>query len=103
MATEQHAAVGAPPRVLVLDLVAVFRRDVHAARAEGGGDFGRPRFEGGAVRLVFDAAEHEVCQVAVFVREDVEEPRGGVDDFRRELDRGVVAIGCGRRCAGGNG
>ena len=55
------AAFGAAaPDVLVVDLVAVLGGDVHAARSESRRALAAPGFEGGAVRLVFDAGDHEV-------------------------------------------
>ena len=77
----QHATNATFPNIAIFDLVAMFRRDGHAAMLEQGRAFGGPGFEFFAVRVVFDAGDHEVCEMAVFVCEDVEEAVGGVDYF----------------------
>ena len=91
------AAFGtAAPDVLVVDLVAVLGSDVHATRSKRRRALGTPSFERGAVRLVFDARDHEVGEVAEFVREDVEQAFFVVDDFLGEFDGGVVFLRHGR-------
>ena len=91
------AALGAAaPDVLVVDLITVFRSDVHAARSERRRALAAPGLERSAVRLVFDAGDHEVGEVAEFVREDVEEAFFVVDDFLGEFDGGVVFLRHGR-------
>lgn len=87
----------APPHVLVVDRIAMLGRNLHAAVREAGAAFCAPGLEAGAVGLVFDAREHEVCEVAEFVGQDVEEAGFVGDDFFRELDGGVVFVG-GRCC-----
>lgn len=90
------------PDVFVVDLIAVLGSNVHAARSERCSTFTSPSFERSAVRLVFDARDHEIGEVAEFVREDVEEAFFVVDDLFGEFDGSVVFLrrggrwGCGR-------
>jgi len=86
----------AAPDVLVVDLIAVLGSDVHATRRESCCALSTPSFERGAVRLVFDARDHEVGQVAEFVREHVEQAFFVVDDFLGEFDGGMVFLRRGR-------
>lgn len=92
MAFEFVSATDAFPDVLVVDGVAVFGCYLDAAVAEGDGAFlsparkpsvatshGRtvstsPFLELLSVRVVFYPADHEVRQMAVLVREDVDQP-----------------------------
>ena len=92
------AALGTTaPDVLVVDLIAVLGSNVHAARSERRRAFTAPGFERSAVRLVLDAGDHEIGEVAEFVREDVEEAFFVVDDLFGEFDGGVVFLRRGRR------
>lgn len=50
----------ASPDVFIADSVAVLCRDVDPPVSEGFGAFGSPFFEFFAVRVVFDARNHEV-------------------------------------------
>ena len=84
----------AGPDVLVLDRVAVFRRHSDIAVRERGADFARPSLEARTVRGGGAVREHEVGKMAVFVRENVEEAVGVVDDLFCELDGGVMAVCC---------
>ena len=86
----------AAPDVLVVDLIAVLGGDVHAARSECSCALAAPGLERGAVRLVFDAGDHKVGEVAEFMGEDVEEAFFVIDDFLREFDGGVVFLRHGR-------
>lgn len=72
---------GANPRIFEGDFVGMFCRDLDTLGMEQGGGFTGPGFEAGAVGLVFDAADHEVGEVAVFVCEDVKQAGFGVNDF----------------------
>lgn len=73
----------------------MFSRDFDTAVPEYGRAFGGPDFEFLAVRIGFDVGDHEVCEVAEFVREHVEEAVFVVDYFFREFDGGVVSEGGG--------
>lgn len=53
--------VGARPDVLVVDLIGMFSRDLDTTISKEFGAFGAPDFELATVRLVLDAADHEVC------------------------------------------
>lgn len=87
------AALGTtPPDVLVVDLVAVLGSNVHAALGKRFRAFTPPGFERSAVRLVFDARDHEIGEMAEFVREDVEEAFFVIDDFFGEFDGSVVFL-----------
>ena len=97
-----YATPLARPDVLVLDRVAVFRRDQHVAMRERGADFSRPGLETGAVRGGGAVREHKVCEMAVFVREDVEKAVRVIDDLFRQLDGGVVTV-CYFCCRGSGG
>lgn len=44
------------------------------------------------MRVIFYTADHEISQVAEFMREDVDETVGIVDDFFREFDVGNVSV-----------
>lgn len=90
------------PNILIVNLITMLSRDLHASLSERRSALGAPGFEGRAVGLVFDSRDHEICQVAEFVCEDVEEPFFVVDDFFGEFDGGVVFLrydrcGCGIR------
>lgn len=67
----------AAPDVLVADHVAVLGGDFDGSAAvdgvgrEGRGALPGPFLEAGAVRVGADVGDHEVCQVAVLVREGV--------------------------------
>lgn len=74
------------PTILVINHIRVFSGDLHflsigRMRRQGVHAFRRPVFKAGSVRLVADVGDHEVCQVAVFVRQGVEEAVFGVDDL----------------------
>ena len=87
-----HGAAAALPHVLEVDVVRVLGRHLDAAVAKGRRALGRPDFEFLAVRVRGDAADHEVGEVAEFVRHYVEEAVLVVDDLFGELDGGVVAV-----------
>lgn len=81
----------------------MLRRDFHAPRPKSFRAQPSPFFELFPMRLVFDPADHEVGEVAEFVRDDVEEAVLVVDDFGGEFDGGEVFVDCGGGVCAGRG
>ena len=63
--------------LLALERSGLVKGEGKGRLGRGGAQRGVPFLELLAVRIVFDVADHEVGEVAVFVREDVEEAVSG--------------------------
>ena len=90
--------VCACPDVLVVDVVGVLGSDFHAAMAKCFTALFAPGLELSSMGLIFDVADHEVCEMAEFVGYDVQETFFVIDDFFGEFDGRVVFL-CGSECS----
>lgn len=81
------------PNIFVINLIAMFRRNLNTPVPEMARAFHSPGFEFFAVRVGFDVADHEVGEMAEFVGDDIQEARFVVDNFLGEFDGGMVSVG----------
>ena len=95
MTAASLSAINTAPHIFVVDFVSMFCghldystvcRVIHHRLLA----LAAPLLEASSVRVVVDVGNHEVCKVAVFMSESVDQANFIVDDSLRQLNIGVV-------------
>ena len=74
----------------------MFRRDLYSSLPKHGRAFGGPGFELSSMGIGANVGDHEVCEMAEFVRYDIEQALAVVDDFLGKFDGSMVSESWGR-------